>query len=96
MIKTLTHDEIVDRAYYVVESMLDATWLLTDKLKLLEQIAPYVEQTASARSDAFLRSRDETLTDFERRVARRDMGILKTVAHLLDDLPLKVSLTPFQ
>ena len=83
MIKTLTHDKILDRAYYVVESMLDATWLPPDKLKLLERIAPYGEQIAAARSDAFLRSRDETLTDFERRAARRDMGILKTVAHSL-------------
>ena len=64
-------------AYYVVERMFDATWLPEDKLKLLEQTAPYVEQIANAEANAFLRSRDETFADFERTVAGRDTNILK-------------------
>ena len=85
MTKILRHDEIVTRAYFVVERMFDVTWRPEDKLMLLKQTAPYVEEITKAKAGSFLRSRDETLTDFERTVAGRDMGILRAVANLVDD-----------
>ena len=85
MTKILRRDEIVTRAYFVVERMFDATWRPEDKLMLLKQTAPYVEGIAKAEAGSFLRSRDQTLTDFERTLAGRDMGILRAVANLVDD-----------
>ena len=84
MTEILTHDQIVEYAYYLVSRLLDINWSPNAKLKLLEAAKPYFEQIARAESEACRRSNDETLTDFERSAAGRNEGILNIAAGLLN------------
>ena len=104
MTKVLSHDQCVGTAYTIVEAMLDANWLPSAKIEMLQKAAPHYEQISKAETDSYHRSRDETLTACERAIAQRDEGILNIATgllgdfmnHGLSDKRLKVLLTPFQ
>ena len=53
MTEILTHDQIVEYAYFLGVGLLDINWSPNGKLKLLEAARPYFEQIARAESEAY-------------------------------------------
>ena len=85
MTEILTHDAAVRHAYYLVTTMFDCTSPPEAKRQLLKSVTPYFDQLARAEAEAYRRSEDETLTDFERMVAERDSGIINHAAGMCFD-----------
>ena len=87
-IETPSHEQIVANAYYFVKSMFSDTMKPSQKLGMLRKIAPYRDQIAAGEKEAYRRSSDETLSEFEQTTAGHDSGILNLAGNLIKDLEL--------